>query len=238
MSDFPPQLPHGKLDEVLDDVFFVMGQSRPKFGGKQLQFSRSMTVVRDGDELTLVNSLRLDDEGLAMLDELGKVTSVVKLGSFHGRDDAFYIDRYGATLWTFPAMPHERGVTTAAELVPGKPGPCAGSSAFVFETSDMPEGLLVLERHGGIVMSCDSLQNWSEPDEHFDEASTGLMEEQGFFRTANVGPGWRNGAKPEASDFERIKALSFSHLFSAHGAPLLDEAHAALCATFADLYDI
>ncbi len=37
MSEFPPQLPHGDLDEVLPDVFFVTGQSRPEFNGKTFQ---------------------------------------------------------------------------------------------------------------------------------------------------------------------------------------------------------
>lgn len=238
MTDFPPQLPHGKIQEIFPDVFFVMGQTRPEFGGKSWQFSRSMTVIRDGDALTLVNTLRLDDEGLARLDQLGSVKNLVKLGSFHGRDDAFYADRYGATLWSFSGMEHERGVKTDRELVPGQAGPCPDASVFVFETSAVPEGLLVLDRHGGMLISCDSLQNWSGPDEHFDEPSAAMMAAQGFFRPANVGPGWRNAAQPQSRDFERLRELNFRHLFSAHGAPLLDGAHEALSTTFDELFGV
>ena len=120
MTEFPAQLPHGEIREVLPDVFFVTGQTRPTFGSQTLQFSRNMSVVRDGDALTLVNTMRLDAAGLARLDELGSVKNLVKLGFFHGRDDAFYLDRYGATLWSLPGMEHERGVQTQAELVPGR----------------------------------------------------------------------------------------------------------------------
>jgi hypothetical protein len=39
-------------------------------------------VLRDGNALTLINSIRLDDAGLA---QLGRVAHVVKIGSLHGR---------------------------------------------------------------------------------------------------------------------------------------------------------
>ena len=228
MTDFPPCLPHGELREVLPDIFFVTGQVRPDFNGQQFQFSRNMTVVRDGDELTLLNTLRLNDEELTRLEALGRVVNLVKLGAFHGRDDAFYIDRYGAKLWALPGMPHERGVTTDVELVPGQPGPCAGSSVFSFETSSSPEAVLVLEREGGIVVSCDSLHNWSGPDQYFDETSAVMMKNGGFFHPANIGPGWLRGSKPQASDFSRLRELSYRHLLSAHGEPLHDRAREAV----------
>lgn len=238
MSEFPPQLPHGDLTEVLPDVYFVTGQSQPEFNGKTFRFSRNMTVIRDGDVLTLVNTLRLDDAGLARLDALGTVGNIVKLGAFHGRDDAFYKDRYEADLWALPGMPHERGVATNRELDAGQSGPCADADPFVYETSATPEAVLRLGRHGGILLSCDSLQNWTGPDEYFDEASAAMMQAGGFFNPANVGPGWLGAAKPDKSDFLRLKDLEYRHLLSAHGAPLLDDAKSAIEATLKRLFDI
>jgi hypothetical protein len=227
----PPQLPHGEIVEVLDDLFFVTGQTRPVFGGHAMQFSRSMTIVRDGEDLTLINTMRLDTAGLAALTALGQVRNIVKLGSFHGRDDAFYVEEYGATVWSFPGMPHERGVSTDAELRAGHPGPFADADVFVYETSNLPEGHLLLRRHGGVLFACDSLQNMTAPDEFFDDATARVMETQGFFAPANIGPGWRNGSKVQASDFERLLTLPFAHLLSAHGAPLLHDAKAAVAAS-------
>ena len=238
MSELPPALPHGRLEEVLSGVFFVTGTTRPKFMGKQWQFSRNMTVLCEGDSLTLVNTVRLDDAGLAALDALGKVEHVVKLGAFHGLDDAFYVGRYQAALWALPGMEHEHGLETTHPLTVGGATPVTDASLFVFETSSKPEGVLLVDRDGGILISCDSLQNWVEPDEYFDEPSAKMMGDQGFFRPANVGPGWKMSCEPKADDFARLKRLSFRHLLSAHGVPLKDQAHQQLSATFADLYGV
>jgi hypothetical protein len=37
--------------------------------------------------------VRLDEPSLAELEKLGRVANVVKIGSLHGRDDAFYVSR-------------------------------------------------------------------------------------------------------------------------------------------------
>ena len=66
---FTPQWPHGDLEEVFDDVFFVTGTSKPEFGGVTWQFSRNMTVVREGASLSLINTVRLDEAGLAALED-------------------------------------------------------------------------------------------------------------------------------------------------------------------------
>ena len=238
MTTFPEQLPHGDLEEVLPNVFFVSGQSRPNFNGKTFQFSRNMTVIRDGDALTLVNTLRLNDEGLARLEQLGAVNNIVRLGAFHGRDDAFYVDRFGAPFWALPGMDFQRGETIDKALAPNQPGPCPDATVFAYETATMPEAVLRLGRHGGILIAADSLQNWTGPDEHFDETTAEMMAAQGFFHPANVGPGWRGAAQPEASDFARLKTLEFRHLLSAHGGPLLNDAHSAVGATLEKLFDV
>src|SRR6266516_2467224 len=63
----------------------------------------------NGNALTLINSIRLDDAGLAQLDALGLVAHVVKIGSIHGRDDAFYKAHYGATFWAAPVRRYASG---------------------------------------------------------------------------------------------------------------------------------
>ena len=47
-------------------------------------------VLKQNDSLSVVNSLRMDDAGLAALDALGKVEHVIRLAGFHGMDDPFY----------------------------------------------------------------------------------------------------------------------------------------------------
>lgn len=232
MSPHPQAMPHSEIREVFDDVFFVTGTSRPSFAGSDWQYSRNMTILREDGALTLVNTVRLDDAGLAELDALGKVESVVRLGAFHGMDDAFYIERYGAKQWAFAGMEHEGGQPTDRLLVGGGKTPIRDGSVFSFDTAARPEGLVLLEREGGILISCDSLQNWTEPDRFFDEASSEKMRAIGFIQPANIGPGWRQGCNPQASDFARLQELDYRHLLPGHGTPILGEAKAMFGATF------
>jgi hypothetical protein len=59
MHTFPEQLPHGDIQEIFPDVFFVKGQIKFDNQGNTAQFSRSMTIVRDNGSLTIINSVRL-----------------------------------------------------------------------------------------------------------------------------------------------------------------------------------
>ena len=238
MAEYKPAMPHGDLQEIFNDIFFVTGTTKPQFGGGEWQFSRNMTVVRSDGVLTLINAVRLDDEGLAALEALGQVANVVKLGAFHGMDDRFYVDRYQATQWAMPGMEHGGGQKTDKELTVGGAMPFDGCSLFVFESSSQPEGLLVLDRDGGIVVSCDSLQNWAETDPYFSEETAMKMTAAGFIKPANVGPGWVQSCSPDKSDFARIKELAFKHLIPAHGTVLKDNAHEAFSATFKAAYDV
>jgi len=113
MTRFPSQTPHGEISEVFSDVFFVTGSVDMMPG---FRISRSMTILRDGDILTLISPVRLSEAGLKGLDVLGRVENIVKLGSYHlgahnGLDDPFYVDRYGAKLWALAGMEHKGGLS-------------------------------------------------------------------------------------------------------------------------------
>ncbi len=230
-SPFPSALAHGAIEEIFTDVFFVSGAMETVLMDLDWNFSRNMTIVRDGERLILINTIRLGDDGLAQLDRLGRVTDVVRLGALHGRDDAFYLDRYQAQYWVMPGI--ETGDDSAAQPLDQTSSlPIEDASLFQFETTNIPEGVLNLRRDGGILIACDALQNWISPDEHFCDVTRQRMEEMGFFTPANVGPVWLQAAEPAAEDFRRLKALSFRHVLCGHGEPLRDNAHEAFSATF------
>ncbi len=238
MDRFSPAMPHGPLEEVIPDVFFVTGTMQGPFFGSTWQFSRNMTVVREGGQLTLINAVRLGEEGLAALDRLGKVVNVVKIGSMHGHDDAFYVDRYGATYWAMPGMPHADGVTVGKELVPGGEMPFSDCTLFSFEATKLPEGILRLDRAGGIAIACDSLQNWVAPDAYFEESTVEKMTGMGFFQKANLGPAWMHVNEPQAADFVRLKAVPFQHALCGHGEPLRGGAREEYAVTFKRIFDV
>jgi hypothetical protein len=238
MEELPPALPHGRMEEIFPDVFFVTGAMKAELMNSHWQFSRNMTIVREGDALTLINSVRLDDAGLAELDTLGRVVNVVKIGALHGRDDAFYRRRYNANFWALPGTLHEHGLMADKELRPGGEMPFAGCNVFEFSTTKRPECILRIDRAGGILVASDSLQNWVAPDEFFSDESRQKMTEMGFFQSANFGPLWMQVNEPKATDFVRLRELSFRHVLCGHGAPLRDTAKEAYSARIQNVFGV
>jgi hypothetical protein len=227
MEGFPAALPHGRLEEVFPDVFFVTGMMQAVLMDVPFQFSRNMTVVRDGGALTVINSIRLDDKGLAQLESLGRVKNVVRLGSMHGRDDAFYRAELGAEFWSPPGLPHAAGLVVDRLLDADGAVPFTDCSVFAFRTTKNPECILHIDRAGGILVACDALHNIEAPDQYFSDRSSAMMREMGFVEPANFGPLWFDINKPEARDYERLFQLPFSHVLSGHGPPVRDAAKAA-----------
>jgi hypothetical protein len=200
----------------------------PEFPGVDWAFNRNMIIVREGDDLTLINTVRLGDDGLSELDQLGTVVNVVRIGALHDRDDPFYIDRYSPTFWTLPGIEPSHQVDR--RLTPDGPTPFSECTIFAFETTQFPEGVLVIERDGGIAVGCDALQNWLEPDEHFNPETVELMTSAGFFQPTNFGPLFMMRSQPDKADFDRLLALPFKHALCGHGEPVFETAHEAYTA--------
>lgn len=224
--EFRAAEPHGDIVEPFPDVFYVEGRYTAfKLG----YFPRTMTILRGPDGLTLLNALRMSPEGERELAKLGKVAHVVKLGAFHGADDPYYVHEHGAKLWAFPRAKHDGDITTNVELEDGAELPAPDTKVLQFKQTKFPEGVVFVERAGGILLTCDSLQHWATND-GMSLLSKVFSKAAGFFSAPVViGPMWRKAmTKPNDSilpDYERILDLRFAHLLAAHGTPLLDSAH-------------
>ncbi len=112
MPSFTAAQAHGEIQALFPNVFFVIG-SVGLPGPLPMRFSRNMIIVREGERLILVNSVRLSEAGLAALDQLGKVTDVMRLAGNHGMDDPFYADRYGAKVWAVRGQRYTSGLDTS-----------------------------------------------------------------------------------------------------------------------------
>jgi hypothetical protein len=231
MTDYTPAWPHGEIKPALADVFYVQGTNKTHHAGIDLQTSRTMTIVRQGDELTLLNTVRLDEQGLQALEALGQVRHIVRLGAFHGRDDPFYRDRYGATLWALPNAEASDGV-----LATGAFAPLRDAQIFSFASARFPEAALLLEREGGILVTCDAVQNWTHVDRFFSAETGAMFAAQGLIGEANLPATWRSACAPDASDFRGLAALPFQHLITAHGPPLLNAAQTRLRARIEEVF--
>jgi hypothetical protein len=230
----PIALPHGEISEVFPDIFFVTGTIGLS-GSLPVRFSRNMTVVREGDRLILINSVRLSEAGLKALEALGRVTDVIRLAGFHGADDAFYKERYGAKVWAIKGQRYTTGFDFRASETHLEPDveidastslPLTAASVYLFATQP-PEALLVLARDGGILVAGDCLQNFAQTDRYFNWVGALMMRVFGFIKPHNVGPAWLKQCKPSAGELRGVLALDFEHVLPAHGGVVKSGAKAA-----------
>jgi hypothetical protein len=120
------------------------------------------------------------------------------------------------------------GARRDRELTPTAELPIAGAKLFSFDASRTPETAIHLDRHGGVLITCDSVQNWETTDGC--SLLGGVMARaMGFKGRGCIGPGWRKASEPKdgvgfRGEFDRLLELDFQHLLSAHGAPLRDTA--------------
>jgi len=219
----------GTLEQVFDDVWWAWGTTR--FGPGVL-FPRNMTIVREGGELVVIHPILMPAAEQAKIEALGPIKHIVRLGAFHGMDDPAYVKRYSPTVWAPPGVDPREGVTAARELRPGGELPIADGTLFCFERSRTPETAIKLDRHGGLLLTCDSVQNWETTAGC--SLLGGLMARMmGFRGRPCIGPGWRKMSEPKdgggfAPDFERLLALDFRHAIGGHGPPMKDNAKDAL----------
>lgn len=229
----PASLPHGEIEQIFNDIYMVTGTVAMKMG-LTMRFSRNMTIIRQDESLVLVNSVRLSEQGLARLDKMGKVTDVIRLAAFHGMDDPFYQSRYQARVWSVDA-PYVKGFTMDPApqqeyfkpdriLKSGEETPIEDAQVFEFSDARPKELNLLLPIENGTLISGDSLQNWTQPDEYFNLTASLLMRLMGFFKPCNIGPGWTKSAKPSARDFDRLLQWEFDSVLPSHGAPVIGNA--------------
>ncbi|MBT5239052.1 MAG: hypothetical protein HN793_02230 [Rhodospirillaceae bacterium] len=210
-NQFAQVEPHGDLEQIIDDVWSVTGSVAFK---PLVRLPRNMVVLRHNDELTLINSVRLDAVGEAALDTLGKVRHVMKIG-FHGMDDAYYVDRYGAKQWST-----DEGAGLIREEC-ALPFPQA--RVFMFKDTVIPEAAILIEREGGLLITCDSVQHWV-PKKVMSPLAKVMTRIIGFQKPAQIGPPWRKKQTPVGgslrADFERLSELPFQRLIGGHGGLL------------------
>jgi hypothetical protein len=84
---YSPAWPHSEIKAIFPAIFYVTGTNITTFNNTELQHSRNMIIIRENGKLSLINTVRLDEKGLAALEALGDVENIIRIGAFHGRDD-------------------------------------------------------------------------------------------------------------------------------------------------------
>ncbi|MDE2420605.1 MAG: hypothetical protein KGO49_05430 [Gammaproteobacteria bacterium] len=234
---YAPAFPHDPITEIFPNVYFVHGSIKI---GPGLRMNRNMVIIKQESDLTLINPVRINDNELKNLDQLGTVKHVIRLGDFHGLDDQFYIDRYQAQFWS------QHGHETYKELIPHqiisaqtKP-PIHNSDFFIFETAKYPEAALLIQPLR-LLITTDSVQYWSDWS-YFTPATKLIVKLMGFRLGLLIGGPWLKRVTPKGKslqqDFAKLLTLDFDSLVSAHGAPLKSGAKQELTAVIKKTFNL
>lgn len=217
-ADYPKPFPHDDVVEIMPDLYMVRGTLPFK---PLVYISRNMAIIKHGNELTLVNPIRLTEKGEEQLHKLGEVKRIFRLGIAHGRDDAYYKDKFNAELWA-PGMSElykEPEIDFIVKEDDELPFPDA--QLMVFQNMKFGnDGMLLIKRDGGCLLACDSLQYYGDQKHHSFVARL-MLPFMGFSGMC-IGPPWLKAVTPEGSslkpDFDRVlKDWEFDKFFSAHG---------------------
>jgi hypothetical protein len=238
MADHPPADYHLPLRECFPGVWLAssrIGMRVPP--GLKITFSRNMVAVLTAEGWVLLNPVRLGVEAEGELLARAPIRHALRLGTFHGRDDAYYTERFGAQFWCVPgksSYPEPAGTRAISE---DGALPIPGAKALVYSSGLLAECALHLPQHR-LLVTCDSVQNY-EDDPLISPLGRLVMRPLGFFTPCVIGPIWLKANTPPGGslrpDFERVLALDFDNLIGGHGTPRLGGAREALARNVAKL---
>lgn len=230
MPTFPPPRRHGPIEEILTDVFVVRAEEHV---GPLVDVPRNVTILRRGDDLVMIDGMRLAEETEAHLERLGRVRHLVRLGHAHPRDEAYLAHRWGAPpTW---APPPCRGATP---LEDGHAPFLAGTQVFLFRRSARGEAALVFEHTGGnVLVTAEAVHNCVDLDGCSLVAGVALHL-AGEVGPARLGRVWlaEAGGTALRDDFDRLLEHDFAHLVCSRGEPMRGGARDALRRSVADVF--
>ena len=221
---YPASLAHDPIEELFPNIFLVHGSARV---GPGMRMNRNMIIARDGKALTLISPVRLSKAEEAKLENLGSVKHVIRIGYHHGIDDRYYVERYGAEFWCQPGSDHYTAPKPTKLLADASVLAIAGAELFLFTQTRFPEAAILIRAHGGLLITCDSVQHWTDWSYCTLLAKT-VVRIFGFSLRTLIGTFWLKYITPKGGslkpDFERLLKLEFKHLIGAHGRLCRDRA--------------
>ena len=232
---YPPAYPHDQIEVLYPGVYLLHGSIRM---GPGMRMNRNMVILQNGTDLTLINPVRMSEDGLAALERLGDVKYILRLGDFHGLDDAFYLDRYKCEFWAQDGQATYKSPQPVRLIAATTESPFPNSEFFIFESATYPEAALLLKEYG-LLITTDSVQyhsDWS----YFTWFTKFAFKLLGFRKGINIGPPWLKRVTPKGgsldSDFKRLLNLDFDSMIAAHGLALKSGAKEALQAEVARVF--
>lgn len=237
-NDHPPALYHLPVRECFPGVWFAPGTLSMNIPlGLKITISRNMVAVLGAEGWVLLSSVRLSERAEADLLAKAPFKHAVRLGGAHGRDDRYYVDKFGVEFWGVPGAQAYPEPKFTREITEGGPFPIPGARVVIFKGAKRAECVVCLPQHK-LLVSCDSVQHYDR-DSFVSPLGKAIMYPMGFFTPCVIGPIWLKYATPSGGslrpDFERVLALDFDNLISGHGSPKIGGAKEALAKNVARL---
>lgn len=235
---YPPAERHLPLREVFPRVWLASSEVTQRIPlGLKIRFGRNMVAVLADKGWVLFNPVRLSEAAEQQLLAQAPIRHAVRLGTYHGRDDAYYVDRFGADFWCVPGVQEHPEPRPARTISEAGPLPLADAKVVIFSAATRAECAVLLPAHR-LLLTCDAVQHY-ERDPLLSPLARVVMWPMGFFTPCVIGPLWLKWTTPPGgslrADFERVLALDFDHLIGGHGTPKIGDAKAALARNVAKL---
>ena len=218
MKKYFKLLPHGQLKEIVPSIYMITGTMK-LFG--IFQYSRSMTILKNKNELALVNPVRVNDTELDKICQLGEIKHIFKIGRLHSVDVPFYLDKFSAKLWVSKgdnALPNYKPDYIFNDF---DKLPFMDIKVIPINGSKLPETVLLVPQNGGSILSCDAFVNMG-PDSRANWLTGNLMKL--LKQPTYIGPNWVKRAKPPKQEMLRVLDFDFCNLIPAHGPAILKDA--------------
>lgn len=231
---FPPAITwHTGLTPVIPNrVWTVSGATKVSIPlGCTIHSPVTMTVIKEGQGLVLVNSLRfpkhLNDQILSLAEGgEGATVHIVRLGATHGKYDSFWKARLGARafLWTLKGHKLQDGLLADETLCPGHV-PLAATDCVEFSLG-APEAALVL-RAEKFAVFCDAVCNICDYS-FVSWYARPLILAAGFRSAVHCSSRRWNawvcemvGRKRVREEYERVLLYEFDGYVSGHGVAVI-----------------
>jgi hypothetical protein len=222
MTDkFFPQQPHDKIERIIENIYFLQGSIVLK---PLIRLPRNMVIIKNGEELTVINSVRLSGPEEEDLAKLGKVKHVMRIG-LHSIDDAYYVNKFKAKYWRVKGIQDGGELNPDEEISEETQLPFPNGNVFLFKKTNKGEAAILISSEGGLLITCDSVQHWV-PSKFLSICGNVVTKFMGFQNPAQIGPPWLKKMTPSGGslkdDFDRLSKLPFKFLVGAHGGVLRD----------------
>jgi len=237
-NDHPPALYHLPVRECFPDVWLATSTISMAIPLRQkITFSRNMVAVRGAEGWVLLNPVRLSESTEVELLAKAPFKHAVRLGTYHGCDDRYYVDKFGVEFWGVPGVQSYPRPKFTQEITEEGRFPIPGARVVIFKDAMRAECVVCLPQHR-LLVTCDSVQHYDH-DPLISMLGKLVMYPMGFFTPCVIGPPWLKAVTPPGgsmrADFERVLALDFDNLISGHGTLKIGGAKEALAKNVARL---